>query len=98
MEKSLYVDISDDLFLSKVEVTVPTTSTFLQFLYTFFVTVHLEFELFFFSGVNDLFNSIEIEIVIVSNKRTVPSMGLGSRLHLPFWGSAIVFNYSCNYN
>ena len=50
MEKSVYVDISDDLSLSKVEVTVPTTSTFLHFLYTFFVTVHLEFEFFFFQG------------------------------------------------
>ena len=25
-------------------------------------------------------------------------MGLGFRLHLPFWESAIVFNYSCTYN
>ena len=31
--------------------------------------------------------AIEIEIVILSNNM----MGLGSRLHLPFWGSAIVF-------
>ena len=51
--------------------------------------MHLGFELIFFSRVNELFNSIEIEIVIVSNKRTVPGMGLGSCLHLPFWGSAI---------
>ena len=49
---------------------------------------------YFFSGVNELFNSIEIEIVIVSNKKTVPSMDLGSCLHLPFWGSTTVFNYS----
>ena len=67
--------------------TVPTTSTFL----------HLGFELIF-SRVKELFNSIEIEIVIVSSNRAVPSMGLGSRLHLPFWESAIVFNYSCTYN
>ena len=62
--------------------------------------------LFFFSYVAELstsnkysrflFNSIEIVIVIVSNNRAVPCMGLGSRLYLPFWGSAIVFNYSCN--
>ena len=68
------------------------------FLFTSVVNVHLGFELIFFSRVNELFNSIETEIVIVSNNRAVPCMGLGSRLHLPFWGSAIVFNYSCTYN
>ena len=68
-----------------------------RFLFTFSIKVNLGFESIF-SRVNEPFDSIEIEIVIVSNKRTVPSMGLGSRLHLPFWGSAIVFNYSCNYN
>ena len=31
------------------------------------------------------------KIVIVSNNRAEPFMGRGSRLHLPFWGSAIVF-------
>ena len=36
----------------------------------------------FFSRVNELFNSIKIEIVIVSNNRAVPCMGLGFRLHL----------------
>ena len=25
-------------------------------------------------------------------------MGLGSRLNLPFGGSAVVFNYYCNFN
>ena len=68
----MYVDISDDLSLSKVEVTVPTTSTFL--LYSFFVTVHLEFELlFFFKGKisYNLNNSIGIKIVIISNNRAV---------------------------
>ena len=73
----------------------PLPSTFL---FTFVINVHLGFELIFFSWVNGLFNSIEIEIEIVSNNRAVPYIGLGSRLHLPFWGSAIVFNYSCNYN
>ena len=41
----LLVDISDNLFLSHVEVTVPTT-----FLFTFVGNVHLGFELFFFKG------------------------------------------------
>ena len=81
-----------------VKVTVPTASTFLEFLFTFVVNVHLGFELIFFSRVNELFNSIEIEIVIVSNNRTVPCMGLGTYLHLLFCGSAIVFNYSYNHN
>ena len=45
---------------------------------------------------NELFISIEIEIIIVSNNRAVPSVGLRSRLHFPFGGSAKVFNY--NYN
>ena len=45
-----------------VKVTVPTASTFLEFLFTFVVNVHLGFEL----RVKELFNSIEIEIVIVS--------------------------------
>ena len=70
----MYVDISDDLSLSKVEVTVLTTSTFLHFLYTFFATVHLEFELlFFFKGKisYNLNNSIGIKIVIISNSRAV---------------------------
>ena len=67
------------------------------FLFTFIVNAHLGFELFFSIRIEELFNSIEIEIVIVSNNRAVPCMGLGSRLYLPFWGSAIVFNYSCNY-
>ena len=70
----MYVDISDDLSLSKVEVTVPTTSTFLHFLYTFFVTVHLEFELlFFFKGKisYNLNNSLGIKIVIISNSTAV---------------------------
>ena len=40
--------------------------------------------------------SIEIEIVIVSNNRAVPCMGLGSCLHLPLEETAIVFNYSHN--
>ena len=31
------------------------------------------------------------KIVIVSNNRAAPFMRRGSRLHLPFWGSAIVF-------
>ena len=64
------------------------------FLFTFVVNVHLGFELIFFSGGKELFNSIETEIVIVSNNKAVPSMGLETRLHLPFWESAIVFNYS----
>ena len=41
----LHVDISDNLFLSHVEVTVPTT-----FLFTFVGNVHLGFELIFFKG------------------------------------------------
>ena len=71
------MDINDNLSLSHVEVTVPTT-----FLCTFVVNVHLGFQLIFFSRVNELFNSIKIEIVNVSNNRAVPCMGLGSRLHL----------------
>ena len=71
------MNINDNLSLSHVEVTVPTT-----FLFTFVVNVHLGFELIFFSRVNELFNSIKIKIVIVSNNRAVPCMGLGSRLHL----------------
>ena len=60
MERSiLHVDISDNLFLSHIEVTVPTT-----FLFTFVGNVHLGFE-FFFSRVNELFNSIKIETEIV---------------------------------
>ena len=39
----------DDLSLSQVEVTVPTSSTFLlSFFFTFFVNVHLRFDLIFF--------------------------------------------------
>ena len=41
--------ISDDLSLSQVEVTVPTTSTLL-YLFFFDVNVHLGFELNFFQG------------------------------------------------
>ena len=47
------MDFSDDLSLSKVEVSVPTTSTFLYVLlfFTFFVNVHLGFEfVYFFQG------------------------------------------------
>ena len=44
-----------------------------------------------------LYNSIEI-VIIVSNNRAVPCMGLGSRLHLPFWGSAIVLIILYNYS
>ena len=43
------MDLSNDLSLSKVEVTVPATSTLLYFFFLFFlVDVHLEFEGFFF--------------------------------------------------
>ena len=45
---------------------------------------------------NELFISIEIEIIFVTNNRAVSSVGLGSCLSFPFWGSAKVFNY--NYN
>ena len=62
------MDISDDLSLSQVEVTVPTTHPLscpfflllLLLLLLLFVNVHLGFELIFFSRVNELFNSIEI--------------------------------------
>ena len=91
------MEIIDDLSLSQVEVTVPTTSTFLYFFiyrtFVFSVNVHLGFEINFFR-VNKLINSIEIEIV--SNNRAVPCMGLGSRFHLPFGDQQLFFNYSCN--
>ena len=61
------MDISDDLSLSQVQVTVPTTHPLscpffllLLLLLLLFVNVHLGFELIFFSRVNTLFNSIEI--------------------------------------
>ena len=81
------MDISDNLSLSHVEVTVPTT-----FLFTFVGNVHPGFELIFFSRVNELFNSIEIEIVIVRQGGTLH----GSRVPfaLALLGINNYFNYS----
>ena len=77
------MDFIDDLSLSQVKVTVPTTSTFLLsfFFFTFFVNVHLRFELiFFFKGKISYLTALNY-CNIVSNDRAVPCMCLGSRLH-----------------
>ena len=61
----------------------PTTSTFLLpfFFFTFFVNVHLRFELiFFFKGKISYLTALNY-CNIVSNDRAVPCMCLGSCLH-----------------
>ena len=70
----MYVDISDDLSLSKVEVTVPTTSTSCIFYTLFLLPYILSFNFFFFFKGKisyNLNNSIGIKIVIISNSRAV---------------------------
>ena len=71
------MEISDDMSLSKVKVT-----------HFFVKSSHLGFELIFFKGEISYSTAL---FVIISNNRTVPCMGLGARLHLSFWRSAIVF-------
>ena len=91
------MDLSDDLSLSKVKVTACLPHR-LSYLFTFVVNVHRGLKLIFFKGKRELFNSIEIEIVIVSNNRAVHCMGLGQvQVARTLLGISNFFNYSCNY-